>query len=673
MKTLKSTKLTALLISAVLIIAAIAGITASAEEGEPSLEIFSKNLSYGGTISIAFAVDAENIKAEDVELLIYTSEPTEDSKASHTVKTSETATVHEREALVFLTPGIASKDMTKQIYVRAHAVVDGVDVYSELERYSVAEYAYDMQYRSKINENFIKLGAALLEVGEQIQTLLPHNVDNSPLDFYYGAAEGGTVDGKYTSGLFKAGETVTLNYTGEIPAGKIAVWNSEAGTIANGATVKASAHAVYTIEFKNGYVPGAYYNDESKVGTRYGTTKTVTGSGSLLGIENNAISTFEEGTTYIVETDFTYNGGAYKSKSPAFFGLQATGSIDNKNMFLGTYIYQMDENASTVTLFGYEFLKGVTYNIRMEYTVGDGNYITGTADEAYASHTNYLKANFKFFVNGTEVTIGDDTSFMIGENLRNNTGADASFWGLGVKVRNSSYASEDFSVSFENTFIAPKVEIEQDESFKGYFANTDIAGIRLDFSSEDQMNSVKTSTHSGSAKGSATITDGALNVSGNPTWFALAFVTGDTKEYAAGTKYVFEADITYNGGKALKSSDPNAAFTGFYTNNPTDHKNGNMFGYNYLIYEDSSSVIDFFGANIEKGTKHKVTIVYTVGVKKAVEVYVDCVKVSDGQLTTNNLSDNVFYGYGFYFRGNSYTENLDVTFDNVFLGVIEAE
>ena len=672
MKSLKSTKLIVLIISIALLAAGIIGISASAEDA-PSLEIYSKNLSYGGTISIAFAVDAQNVDADAVELLIYTSEPADGAAADYTVSTSTAATVHEREALVFLTPGIAAKDMTKQIYVRAHAVVNGADVYSETERYSVAEYAYDMQYRSKINESFIKLGAALLEVGEQIQTLLPYNEDNSPADFFYIAAEGGTVDGKYGAGLLKKGETVTLNYTGEIPAGKIAVWNSEAGSVTNGATVKASAHAVYTIEFKNGYVPGAYYNDESKVGTRYGTTKTVTGSGSLLGIENNAISTFEEGTTYIVETDFTYNGGAYKTNSPAFFGLQATGSIDNKNMFLGTYIYQMDENASTVTLFGYEFLKGVTYNIRMEYTVGDGNYITGTADEAYTSHTNYLKANFKFFVNGTEVTIGDDTSFMIGENLRNNTGADASFWGLGVKVRGSSYASADFSVSFENTFIAPKVEIEQDESFKGYFANTDIAGIRLDFSSEDQMSSVKTSTHNDSAKGSATITDGALNVSGNPTWFALAFVTGDTTEYAAGTKYVFEADITYNGGKALKSSDPNAAFTGFYTNNPTNLKNNGMFGYNYLKYEDSSSVIDLFGANIEKGTKHKVTIVYTVGVKNAVEVYVDCVKVSDGQLTANNLSDNVFYGYGFYFRGSSYTENLDVTFDNVFLGVIEAE
>ena len=69
------------------------------------------------------------------------------TKADYAVDAFEATIVHDRAALVFLTPGIAAKDMTKQIYVKAHAVVDGVDVYSETERYSIAEYAYDMQYR----------------------------------------------------------------------------------------------------------------------------------------------------------------------------------------------------------------------------------------------------------------------------------------------------------------------------------------------------------------------------------------------------------------------------------------------------------------------------------------------------------------------------------------------
>lgn len=679
MKSLRSTKFIVLIISVALLVAGIIGISASADDA-PTLEIYSKNLSYGGTISIAFAVDAQNVDADAVELLIYTSEPTDGAVADYTVSTSTAATVHEREALVFLTPGIAAKDMTKQIYVKAHAVVNGADVYSETERYSVAEYAYDMQYRSKINDNFVRLGAALLEVGEQIQTLLPYNEDNSPSDFYYVAAEGGTVDGKYSAGLFKKGETVTLNYTGEIPEGKIAIWNSEAGSVANGATVKASAHAVYTVEFKNGYVPGAYYNDETKVGTRYDDVKSAVGSGALLGIENNALSSFEEGTTYIVETDFTYNGGAYKSNSPAFFGLLANGSVDNKNMFLFTYIYQNDKSANSVSIFGYEFLKGTTYNIRMEYTVGDGDYMIGGENDAFASRDEYLRKGLKFFVNGTEVDVSNmEQQLMTGENLRDNTGADASFYGLGVKVRNSSYASADFSVSFDNTFIAPKVEIEQDESFKGYYANTDIEGTRLDFSDASDLDCVaQDNSHpSNNNYGSASIVNGALNVSGNPAWYGLLFETpafDASKTYAQGTKYVFEADITYNGG-ASASGDKNAAFTGFITcDYGSDIRNGDMATFSYTKYENSDANIDIYGADFKKGETHKLTIVYTVGTKITCEVYLDLVKISDAALsTTSGVADTNCAGFGFYFRGTGYTKDLDLTFDNVFVGVIEAE
>ena len=681
MKSLKSTKFAVLIISVALLVAGIVGITASAEDTDPSLEIFSKNLSYGGTISIAFAVDAQNINADDVELLIYSSVPTDGAEVDYTVKTSEAATIHEREALVFLTPGIAAKDMTKQIYVKAHAVVDGTDVYSELERYSVAEYAYDMQYRSKINENFIKLGAALLEVGEQIQTLLPYNVDNSPADFVYIAAESGTVDGEYAAGLFKAGETVTLNYTGEIPTGKAVIWNSEAGSVANGTPFTASAHGFYKASFVNAYTPGVYYNDETMIGTRHDDTLSAVGAGALLGIENNALGTFEAGTTYIVETDFTYNGGAYKGSSPAFFGLlSAGGTVDNKNMFLFTYIYQYDESANSVSIFGYEFLKGEKYNIRMEYTVGDGDYLTGSSNDAVASRNEYLRSGFKFFVNGVEVDVSAmEQNLMTGENLRDGIGADADFFGLGVKVRGSSYASSDFSVSFDNTFIAPKVEIDEVKLEKSYFENTDIAGTRLDFADASDLDSVvQDNSHSSNGnRGNASIVNGALNVSGNPVWYGLLFETASfdaSKTYAQGTKYIFEADITFNGGESA-GSDKGAAFSGFITQDyGTDIRNGDMSTFKHLLYENSNANLDLYGADIKKGETHKITIIYTVGTKETCEVYLDLVKIADASLSkTDGLADTNCAGFGFYFRGTSYTKDLDLTFDNVFVGVIEAE
>lgn len=678
MKNLKFTRLAVLLLSVALLIAGIVGITASADKSAPSLEIFSKNLSYGGTISIAFAVDAQNVDADAVELLVYKSEPTEGSTPNHTVKTYEVSTVYEREALVFLTPGIAAKDMTQEIYVKAHAVVNGVDVYSETERYSIAEYAFDMQFRSKINENFIKLGAALLEVGEQIQTLLEYNVNNSPMDLVYISVEEGTVDGKYSSGLFKKGEDVTLTYNGTAPEGKVAIWDSEAGSVKNGVAFKAESHAFYTAKFQDKHVPGVYYGDSTKDGTRYDDAMTATGADALLGISNNAYAEFEPGATYIVETDFTYNGGTYKSQYPAFFGFQATNALDNKNMFFGTYIEYPYENASTVSILGAELTKGVTYNIRFEYTVGAGDYTTGSGTGASASQKEYIRSCLKFFVNGKEIELPDDADLMIGQNLRDSANADRRFWGLGLKVRSSTYASSDFSVTFDNTYIAPKATVTAD--IDSYYANKKFTGARLDFSeSEDLDGIVVDSSHtSNEGRGSATIVDGALKIANNPAWYGLLFKNptySPSTSYANGTKYIFEADITYNGGASKHATDKGAAFVGFVTREyGTDIRNTDMAGSTHAKYENSDALLDLFGADFANGATHKLTVVYTVGTRGSIEVYIDLVGLGSYSLTDSaSVADTVCAGFGFYFRGTNYTDQLELTFDNVFVGVIEAE
>ena len=683
MKALKSTKFIVLLISAALLIAGIVGITASAEDTDPSLEIFSKNLSYGGTIAIAFAVDAQNIPDDNVVLNVYLTEPTEKSVADYVVKIHEKDVVHDRDALVFLTPGIAAKDMTKQIYVKAHAVVNGADVYSETERYSVAEYAYDMQYRSKINEDFIKLGKALLEVGEQIQTLLPYNEDNSPLDFYYVSAEGGTVDGKFSAGLFKPGDEITLNYTGTVPEGMSVVWKSEDGSIANGITGEVSANSVYIPTFEKAYVSGAYYTDGTVSGTRHDDPVTVNGAGSNLGIANNAMGTFEPGTTYVIETDFTFNGGKptnEKDKGAAFFGIQMNDSAHNSNMIAWDYINYLDKYGNAVGLFGAEFQKGVTYNIRIEYTVGNGNYPTSTSTADYAARTEYLKEGFRFFVNGNEISAENITKLDMGNNVFAKAGSDSNFWGLGIQVRGAAYNSADVSFSFDNTFISPSVEID-DSEIVSYYENTDIAGTRLDFSKDEDLNAIVSDNSHTSNKGvygSATIENGALNVSDNPAWYGLLFKNQNydsSKTYSLGTKYVFEADITYNGGASASSGDKGAAFIGFITKDyGTDIRNGDMASYAYANYENSDSTFDFFGADLKKGKTYKVTVVYTVGASTTIEVYLDLVKISNCTLSkTSGVTDANCLGFGFYFRGTGYTNNLDLTFDNVFVGVIEAE
>ena len=214
MKT-KALKIATLIVSLALVIGMAFAIGTSAEN-TPSLKIISKNLSYGGTISIAFAVEAQNVGDNEVSLLVYDTEPaSETAEPSYTVSESlKNQNVHGVNAQVFFTRGIAAKDMPDVIYVRAAVTVNGVTTYSALERYSVAEYAYDVQYRSDLGSDFVELGEYLIGIGDKIQTVLPHDKDNKPSDFLYASADEGTVDGKYNSGLYKAGEKITLKYAG---------------------------------------------------------------------------------------------------------------------------------------------------------------------------------------------------------------------------------------------------------------------------------------------------------------------------------------------------------------------------------------------------------------------------------------------------------------------------
>ena len=477
MEILKSINFILLIISIVILVCGMNVSGVCAEESGARLEIISKNLSYGGTISIAFALEAENIDESSVELLVYFSEPETAVSPDYTVTKHYADTVYGYSALVFFTRGIAAKDMTKQIYVRAHAVVDGRDVYSETERYSIAEYAYDMQYRSKISEELIGFGEALLDVGERIQNLLPYNVDNSPKDFYYVAAEGGTVDGSYSAGLFKKGDTVTLRYKGEIPEGQRAVWRYGAKSIPDGTKITVDHHAVYEIEFES---------------------------------------------------------------------------------------------------------------------------ISAPAKDVYS-----------------------------------------------------------------------------------FYESDNIIGTRLDFSDASDFDYVfAEQTHKDNSEryGSITLTeDYKLNVAGNPAWYGLLFKNGDfdgSVTYGEGTKYVFEADITYNGGEGgAATSSLGWSFAGFVSRDPGDDiRSGDMATYAYTQYEGANENIDIYGADIKKGETRKITIVYTVGTQATCEVYLDLVRIADAELITNSgIKDTGCAGFGFYFRGASYTNDLDITFDNVFVGVIEAK
>ena len=195
---------------------------------------------------------------------------------------------------------------------------------------------------------------------------------------------------------------------------------------------------------------GEYYNDQSYAGTRYdfSTTpsmselynKTYDASTNVETVTSPAFSSIEderlfisnatkwtgmalatdeayrgdEGDLYVFEADFTWIAGqmsADHKSGAAYIGLLGEHkSVDNTYMLSFSRLILDSEDTDAAKLFGADIERGVTYNIRIEYTVGEGTvefYIddelvasgefedgSNTTDEAFYGFGIYMRKNF---------------------------------------------------------------------------------------------------------------------------------------------------------------------------------------------------------------------------------------------------------------------------------------
>ena len=193
------------------------GFTAGAEE-ELSVEITKKNIAYGDTVKVLFAVDDTNAGGNEVEILYYLEDPqaNPDAKAYKGAEYEEGYTEGGVTYPAFYTAAFPAKNIGDQVYAQAHIV--GTDVYSEIVRYSVAEYLNKRLYvdTESITESQKGLYETLLTYGAYAQKVLL-NEDNDPYndvtqfvdEMVYVSIEGGTLDGKYSSGVYFVGDEIT--------------------------------------------------------------------------------------------------------------------------------------------------------------------------------------------------------------------------------------------------------------------------------------------------------------------------------------------------------------------------------------------------------------------------------------------------------------------------------
>ena len=189
--------------------------TETEEVVEPSLNIYKKNISYASEIYIMYAVSYEGIDVttNPVKMLFYNSVQDEytPSTASYVVESTGSATISGVSCQIFASNGLAAKQMTDDIYARAYVEIAEETIYSDVVKYSVLEYYYEIKEAGTVSTNILNLLEAMVNYGAAAQTNFNYNTEKLANATYYKVNVENTVlpDG-FTSGRFKAEEQVML-------------------------------------------------------------------------------------------------------------------------------------------------------------------------------------------------------------------------------------------------------------------------------------------------------------------------------------------------------------------------------------------------------------------------------------------------------------------------------
>ena len=245
-------------LATVLILAGVFTILASTNVTAPTLSIKGKNLSFSDSTYIIFYVEAKDVDANDVKLLVWNSpkDAYTVSNASKKLSYIRTETIDGKDYLRFEYRDLAAKNMTDTIYARAYVSAGNKDYYSDLTNYSILQYAYNKLGKTGTATEDEILKALLidkLEYGAAAQVLFNYKTDRlATADFKQISVEGGYLPDKCNRGFFLEKETVVI--TADIPSGKtFAGWKNDAGTIvstsASYTVTVGSANAKYTAVF----------------------------------------------------------------------------------------------------------------------------------------------------------------------------------------------------------------------------------------------------------------------------------------------------------------------------------------------------------------------------------------------------------------------------------------
>ena len=266
-KTMKNSKIIKIFATMAALLALILaiGIVAGAEDDTLSVKINARNVSYGDTVKVLFAVDNTNAGDNEVEVLYFLENPAENPNATaykgvsydkgYTDKMGTEDTSDDVTYPAFFTAGFPAKNIGDAVYAVAHIV--GTDIYSEVERYSVVEYLLERLYVDLATGDKAELYKYLLGYGTYAQKVVLNgnddprdDVDKFINEYVLVKIVDGTLDGTYSQGTYFAGDTVTPYREGAL-GWNVTLYDVTTGTpsttkVANGDTVTVEGFTMIT-------------------------------------------------------------------------------------------------------------------------------------------------------------------------------------------------------------------------------------------------------------------------------------------------------------------------------------------------------------------------------------------------------------------------------------------
>ena len=220
------------------------GVSVSAAEETPEVEIVSKNVYYAETLKLMYAVRTDDA---NVKLNIYDA----DLKLVETITTpTETENKPDGTTAFTSTIGVPAQNIDTVFYAEAE-LSDGTK--SKMVRYSVLEYLYErLTVSTNVSTEQKTMYNNLLAYADSADIVLNEDTENNIAKYAYVRVENGTVDGTYSAAMVKAGtalDSLATTYTPD--SGKVLAWNIVTTTLDGASSevdVKDEAISEITVE-----------------------------------------------------------------------------------------------------------------------------------------------------------------------------------------------------------------------------------------------------------------------------------------------------------------------------------------------------------------------------------------------------------------------------------------